>query len=263
MNTLLQVEHLTVEFRRREKIIPAVQDVSFNVQNGEFLGLVGESGSGKTTAALAILNLVAKPEGRISQGRILFEGTDLLSLDESALRQIRGGSIAMIFQDPFTSLNPVLSIGEQLEEVLEIHEGRRNKQKVLEGLKKVRLEDPERIYRSYPHQISGGQRQRATISMAILSRPKLLIADEPTTALDVTIQKEILQLLDSLRKEMGMAVLFITHNFGIVANFASRVIVMKDGRIVEEAETQKIFRSPSHPYTRELLNALPRLKVGR
>lgn len=261
MEYLLKVENLSVEFKRRGEIIPAVRDVSFSLNEGEFLGLVGESGSGKTTVALAILNLISRPEGRITQGQIFFGGQDILAMEESRLRSLRGQDISMIFQDPFTSFNPVLTIGEQMEEVLEIHNGKRNKNHILEALSKVRLPDAERIYRSYPHQLSGGQRQRAMIAMAILTHPKLLIADEPTTALDVTIQREILDLLSALRKDLKMAILFITHNFGIVANYCDRVLVMKDGAIVEEAPSEQIFRAPQHPYTQNLLRSLPRLRV--
>jgi len=257
---LLEIKNLSVNYFRGKKIIPAIQGASIQVTHGESVGLVGESGSGKSTIALAILRLIAPHEGRITQGEILFEGKDILSLSEGDIRKIRGQDIGIIFQDPFSSLNPVIKIGAQIEEAIEVHfkekVSRQDlRERTLTALANVRLDEPERIYNSYPHQVSGGQRQRAMIAMAIANRPRLLIADEPTTALDVTVQKEILDLLSQLKKELGMAILLITHHLGIVSQTTSQLYVMQGGKIAESGATQKILRNPEHPYSQELLKA--------
>lgn len=257
---LLEIKNLAVDYFRGEKIIPAVRGASVQVAEGESVGLVGESGSGKSTLALAILRLISPHEGRITGGEITFQGQDILSLSERDMRKIRGKDIGIIFQDPFSSLNPVIKIGAQIEEAIQVHaEGKISredlKKKALAALSSVRLSEPERIYGSYPHQVSGGQRQRAMIAMAIANRPRLLIADEPTTALDVTVQKEILDLLFQLKIELGMALILITHHLGIVSQTTERFYVMQGGKIVENGDTRKILKSPAHPYTQELLKA--------
>ncbi len=259
---LLEIQNLSVEYFRGTKKIPAVDGVSISVEAGESVGLVGESGSGKSTAALAVLKLLSPHDSKITGGKILFEGRDILTLADEEIRKIRGKDIGIIFQDPFSSLNPVLKIGEQVEETIQVHAEEKFsrlalKNKTLDILASVKMSDPERIYNSYPHQVSGGQRQRAMISIAIANRPKLLIADEPTTALDVTVQKEILDLLSQLKKEMNMALLLITHHLGIVSQTTSRLYVLTHGQVVEEGETRKILKTPQHPYTQGLLNAIP------
>ncbi len=253
---MLEIQNLTVEYYRRGRTLQAVQDFSMSIRPGETVGLVGESGSGKSTVALAILRLIREQEGRIVSGRILLDGEDLLALSEERLRQIRGKRISMIFQDPFTSLNPVMRVREQMRETGIPDDG-----KLGEALEHVQLE-PKRVLASYPHQLSGGQRQRVIIAMALLRRPMLLLADEPTTALDVLVQKDILELLFRLQKEMGMAMLFISHNLGLVASHTQRIVVMKDGRLVEEATPRDLFQHPKQPYTRELLNSLPALNFS-
>ncbi len=256
---LLRIENLSVEYVHGKKRLAAVRQVSLELPEGQTLGVVGESGCGKSTLALSILRLLPEKEGHISGGRILFKGRDILSLPAEDLRRLRGGDIGMVFQDPYSSLNPVLTLGEQIEEVLEIHQGARNKKRVLELFGHVRLPEPGRFYSSYPHQISGGQRQRVILAMALAANPKLLIADEPTTALDVTVQKEILDLLSLLQKEMKLAMLFITHNLGLVSERMDRVAVMYAGEIVETGPTAELFRQPRHPYTQGLLRSLPKL----
>ena len=259
---LLEIKNLSAEYFRGKKIIPALKNVSLEIGVGGSTGLVGESGSGKSTLALSILKLISPHEGRITGGEIIFQGRDLLALAGEDLRKVRGKEIGIIFQDPFSSLNPVLRIGEQIEEAVQIHaEGEipkpELKARALEVMKSARLNDPERIYGSYPHQVSGGQRQRAMISIAIANRPKLLIADEPTTALDVTVQKEILDLLAQLKAELGMALLLITHHLGIVSRTTERLCVLFEGQVVEQGTTRGILKDPQHPYTRRLLNAIP------
>jgi oligopeptide transport system ATP-binding protein len=234
--------------------------VSFTLDAGETLGVVGESGSGKSTLALALLRLLPDRECRVTAGRILFEGRDLFSLSNVDLRAVRGGRAGMVFQDPFSALNPVFTIGEQIEEVLAAHGRPAGRAAALELLEHVRLPDPARIGAAYPHQVSGGQRQRACLALAIACRPALLIADEPTTALDVTLQKDILDLLDSLQKELGMAIFFITHNMGLVAERTRRLAIMYAGEFVEVGDTGRVLREPLHPYTRGLLQSLPRLR---
>ena len=259
---LLIIQHLSVEYYRGKKVIPAVHGVSLALDAGKSLGIVGESGSGKSTIALAILKLIGEHEGKITQGDILFSGKNLLSLPQEEMRKIRGNEIGIIFQDPFSSLNPVLRIGEQIEETIKIHSEKpisrsALRERTLDSLRSVSLGEPERIARSYPHQISGGQRQRAMIAMAIANHPKLLIADEPTTALDVTVQKEILELLMKLQKEMNMALILITHHLGIVSQITEDLYVLYGGEIVERGKTGDMLRDPHHPYTQTLLNAVP------
>jgi len=255
-HALLSVRDLTVSFRADDGARRAVDGLSFDVAPGETLALVGESGCGKSTTALAVLRLLAS--GSQTQGHILFNGVDLARLPDRQLRQVRGRDIAMIFQEPMTSLNPVLSIGRQIAEAIRCHEDIDRaalRQRTLELLARVRIPEPERRIDDYPMQLSGGQRQRVMIAMAIACRPRLLIADEPTTALDVTIQAQILQLLDELRHDLGMSVLLITHDLGVVRQWADRVVVMHGGRKLEEASATQLFTAPSHPYTRGLLGA--------
>jgi peptide/nickel transport system ATP-binding protein len=256
---LLSVEHLTTGFDIGGRFVPAVIDVSFELSAGETLCLVGESGSGKSVTALSILGLVQRP-GRIAGGRILFEGTDLRSLGEREMQKIRGARIALIFQEPMTALNPVFTIGNQIEETLRVH-GRATRRtapaRAIELLEQVRVPEPQKRVRDYPHQLSGGLRQRALIAMSLACDPSVVIADEPTTALDVTIQAQILDLLRSLQERMGLALLLITHDLGVVAEMADRVGVMYAGRIVEEARVRDLFAGPRHPYTQGLLASIP------
>ena len=259
---LLDVRQLRVEFSSGAKSVVAVQDLSFSIQPGETVAVVGESGSGKTTAALALTRLTPPSPACHLSGQVLWQdGTDLLSCSDSTLRQARGGKLAYIFQEPSTSLNPVFSIGFQIAEALRLHQPKlpSTSTEVTRLLKLVGIRDPELRSRDYPHQLSGGMQQRAMIAMALACQPKLLVADEPTTALDVTIQAQILDLLRDLRNQLGMSVLLITHNFGIVANFADRVLVMLEGKLVEQGPVKEILRSPQHPYTRALLDCIPRL----
>jgi len=256
---LLSVSHLTTAFDLPSGPAPAVNDVSFSVRRGETLCLVGESGSGKSVTALSILRLVAPP-GRVASGTILFDGRDLMQLDEREMQRIRGAGISLIFQEPMTALNPVFTIGNQIEETLAVHgvaRGAEARRRAIELLDAARIPEPERRVRDYPHQLSGGLRQRALIAMALACTPALLIADEPTTALDVTIQAQILDLLRDLQKRFGLALLLITHDLGVVAEMADRVAVMYAGRIVEQATVHELFRSPAHPYTRGLLASIP------
>jgi peptide/nickel transport system ATP-binding protein len=257
--SLLSVERLTTVFDLAAGPAPAVNDVSFHVNAGETLCVVGESGSGKSVTALSIMRLVQRP-GRIAAGRILFKGRDLLTLDEREMQKVRGAEIGLVFQEPMTALNPVFTIGNQIEETLAVHgiaRGRAGRQKAIELLDAVSMPEPERRVREYPHQLSGGLRQRALIALALACNPSLLIADEPTTALDVTIQAQILDLLRDLQKRFELALLLITHDLGVVAEMADRVAVMYTGRIVEEAPVRELFRDPRHPYTRGLLASIP------
>ena len=264
---LLEVEDLRTEFVTEEGIVRAVDRVSFSIDEGEIVGLVGESGCGKSVTNLSILGLLPKPQGRIAGGRVVFGGRDLVGLPERALRDIRGNRIAMIFQDPMTSLNPYLRIEEQLAEVGQLHLRLSRKAAVARAvdlLDRVGIPDAAQRIRSYPHEFSGGMRQRVMIAMALLCDPELLIADEPTTALDVTIQAQILELLKELREERGMAIILITHDLGVVAGMCDRVLVMYAGRILEEGGTEDLYATPSHPYTRALLHSVPRLnELGR
>jgi peptide/nickel transport system ATP-binding protein len=257
MTTLLRVENLTVRFPTAEP----VRNLGFEIAEGETLAIVGESGSGKSLTALALMRLLPR-SARIPSGRVVFEGRDLLGLDERDMRQLRGRDIGMIFQEPMTSLNPVLTIGTQITEVLRQHEklnARAARARAIELLDLVRIPDPQRRIDDYPHQLSGGMRQRVMIAIAVACKPKLLIADEPTTALDVTIQAQVLDLLDSLRRELLMALILITHDLGVVGQWADKVVVMYAGRKVEEALPDALFGAPLHPYTRGLLTASPRL----
>jgi peptide/nickel transport system ATP-binding protein len=256
---LLAVEHLTTAFPIDGRWTPAVDDVSFSLEAGETLALVGESGCGKSLSALSILRLV-DPPGRIMSGSVRFEGRDLLGLREREMRGVRGRSIGLVLQEPMTALNPVFTVGSQIAEALEAHglaRGRAARVRAIELLDAVRVPEPERRVDEYPHQLSGGLRQRALIAAALACRPKLLIADEPTTALDVTIQAQILDLLRGLKAQFDLALLLITHDLGIVAHNADRVIVMYAGRIVEEAPVRALFHEPRHPYTRGLLRSMP------
>jgi peptide/nickel transport system ATP-binding protein len=260
---LLSVEDLAVDFAARNgRAARAVDGVSFTVGAGETLGIVGESGCGKSVTALSLLRLVPSPPGRIARGRIMFGGRDLLALPEAAMREVRGRDIAMIFQEPMTSLNPVLTVGRQIGETLIRHEGlsyAQARRRAAELLDLVRIAEPGQRLRQYPHELSGGMRQRVMIAIALSCSPKLLVADEPTTALDVTVQAQILELLADLKRRMGMSVILITHDFGVVAETCQRVMVMYAGRKVEEAATGDLFRRPLHPYTRALMQAMPRL----
>ncbi len=260
--TVLSIRNLRTEFQTPMGPIAAVDGVSFDLTQGETLCVVGESGCGKSVTALSVLRLIPNPPGRIAGGRILFGGRDLLALSEPEMEDIRGNEISMIFQEPMTSLNPIYTVGRQIAEAVALHEGLPAKEamgKAIEMLRRVSIPDPERRAQSYPHQLSGGMRQRVMIAMALACTPKVLIADEPTTALDVTIQAQILDLLQEQRETLGTAVLLITHDMGVVAENADRVVVMYAGRKVEEAPVAELFNSPSHPYTRGLLGSLPRL----
>jgi oligopeptide/dipeptide ABC transporter ATP-binding protein len=261
MSHLLEVNNLRTHFRTRRGLVRAVDGVSFYLDRGELLGLVGESGCGKSMTALSVMRLIAPP-GKIVEGEILFDGQDLLKLSDAEMRQMRGDDIAMIFQDPMTSLNPVFTVGEQIGEALRLHRKlsrKEAKRAAIEAMREVAIPDPARRIDDYPHQLSGGMRQRVMIAMALACNPKLLIADEPTTALDVTIQAQILELLDELRKQRELAVLLITHDLGVVAEVADRVAVMYTGRIVEESPVDELFARPKHPYTEGLLRSVPKL----
>lgn len=256
---LLEVENLHTHFSTDAGVVPAVDGVSLTVRAGEIVGIVGESGSGKSMTARSIMRLVAAPPGRIVGGRVHFHGKDLIKLDEARMRQVRGSEIAMIFQDPMTFLNPIMTIGAQLRETIRTHRhlrGRSLAMSAVEALREARVPSPDTVAGFYPHQLSGGMRQRVLIAIAIACQPALLIADEPTTALDVTTQAQILQLLKSIVQKRGMAMLFITHDLGVVADICDRVYVMYAGRVVEEASTLELFREPRHPYTRGLLRAV-------
>jgi peptide/nickel transport system ATP-binding protein len=256
---VLAVEHLTAGFVVDRQFVPAVIDVSFSLRQGETLGLVGESGSGKSLTALSVLGLI-QPPGRIERGAILYKGRDLRQLSPRELQRIRGAEIALVFQEPMTALNPVFSIGSQIEETLIVH-GRATRRtaraKAIELLEAVRVPDAARRLREYPHQLSGGLRQRTLIALSLACDPEVLIADEPTTALDVTIQAQILELLRDLQQRLGLALLLITHDLGVIAGMADRVAVMYAGRIVEEAPVAELFAAPKHPYTRGLLGSIP------
>ncbi|MCB0414732.1 MAG: ATP-binding cassette domain-containing protein, partial [Bdellovibrionales bacterium] len=259
---LVEIKDLVVNFKTDDGVVPAVKKISFNIPKGKTVGLVGESGSGKSVTSLATMRLIPNPPGTIDGGQILFEGQDLLKLSESQMRKIRGKKISMIFQEPMTSLNPVFTVGDQIAETLILHEGL-NKKEALEKaivlMEQVGIPDPHNRVKSYPHEMSGGQRQRVMIAMAIACSPDLLIADEPTTALDVTIQKQILELLADLQKQYGMSILFITHDLGVIADIADEVVVMYRGDIVEKNDCESIFTHPQHPYTKGLIACRPNL----
>jgi len=258
--TVLDVKNLQTVFFTASGLFRAVDDVSFTVGRGETLAIVGESGCGKSVTALSIMRLVPDPPGRIVGGSVTLEGTDLLGVSDAEMRRIRGNRISMIFQEPMTSLNPVMRIGDQITEVVQLHRSMTNKQawaQAVEMLRLVRIPEPERRAHEYPHQLSGGMRQRAMIAMALACRPVLLIADEPTTALDVTIQAQILALIVDLQKTLGTGLILITHDLGVVAQTAQRVIVMYAGKKVEEASVEALFENPKHPYTRGLMASMP------
>ena len=266
MTPLLEVRNLKTYLSTSQGLIKAVDSVSYDVGVGETVALVGESGCGKTMSALSIMRLVPKPQGSIVDGEIRFQGKDLLTLDDEEMRRIRGQEIAMIFQEPMTSLNPVLTIGRQITETLEAHDTVSKdeaRKRALELLQLVGIPDPERRLSDYPHQLSGGMRQRVMIAIALSCKPKLILADEPTTALDVTIQAQILELMRDLSKKFGVALLIITHNLGVVARYADRVHVMYAGKVIESASAREIYQNPRHPYTLGLLHSVPRLDQPR
>ena len=260
---LLQVSHLATEFQTEQGLARALDDISFEVNAGETLGIVGESGCGKSVTSLSIMRLLPKPAGNIVQGKVIFNGQDLVTLPADDMHNIRGNRIAMIFQEPMTALNPVYRVGRQLGETLALHNPKMSKSDIYDAsikmLERVGIPAPERRMKEYPHQLSGGMRQRVMIAIALLCNPEILIADEPTTALDVTIQAQILQLLKDLQQETGMAIIFITHDLGVIAELCDRVLVMYGGRIIEQADINTLFDKPGHPYTRGLLKAIPRL----
>jgi len=262
MGTLLTVRDLKTQFFTQEGVVKAVDGVTYDLQEGETLGLVGESGCGKSVSALSLMRLIADPPGKIVDGNIEFEGRDLLKLSEDEMRSIRGNRMAMIFQEPMTSLNPVLTIGRQLSEALELHmkmNKQQSRRRSAELLEMVGIPEADRRLDDYPHQFSGGMRQRVMIAMGMSCNPKLLLADEPTTALDVTIQAQVLEIVKKLCSEMGTAVIIITHNLGVVARYADRVNVMYAGRIIERAPAEELYGHPRHPYTLGLLHSVPRL----
>ena len=261
---VLSVDSLSTEFETEAGVVRVVDGVSFDLAAGETLGLVGESGCGKSVTALSIMGLLPKPAGRVVAGRILLKGQDLLRLSQDSMREIRGRRISMIFQEPMTALNPVQRVGRQLTEMLRLHgdvgDRRALRRRAVELLAEVGIPAPERRLDDYPHQLSGGMRQRVLIAIALACRPDVLIADEPTTALDVTIQAQILELIERLQRQRGMSVIFITHDLGVIAEIADRVVVMYAGRVVEKAPVGPLFAQPLHPYTRGLLASMPRLQ---
>jgi peptide/nickel transport system ATP-binding protein/oligopeptide transport system ATP-binding protein len=263
---LLEVRALSIHFFTEEGVVRAVENVSFEIPPGEILGLVGESGCGKSVTGLSLLRLIPIPPGRIVSGEIFFDGRNLLQLEEKEIERVRGNDISMIFQEPMTSLNPVFTIGDQIMEAIILHQGLGKgeaRKRAIEMLDRVKISSPEKRIDSYPHQLSGGMRQRAMIAMALSCQPKLLIADEPTTALDVTIQAQVLQLLKEIQREMGMSVMLITHDLGVVAEIADRVAVMYAGRIFEYGPIEAIFSTMRNPYTRGLMHSIPQLTEKR
>jgi|SRR5690625_325398 len=258
---LLEVKNLKTHFFTEAGVIPAVDGVSFELNEGELVGIVGESGSGKSVTSLSVMGLIEEP-GKIVNGEILYRGQDLTKLRENDMRKIRGNDIAMIFQEPLTSLNPVLTVGFQISEAIRIHQqlGKDEaRKKSIELLERVRIPRAEKVYNSYPHLLSGGMRQRVMIAMALSCNPKILIADEPTTALDVTIQAQIIELLMDLSRDFGTAIVLITHDLGVIAEMVDRVIVMYGGKVVEQTDVMTLFQDPQHPYTQGLLNSTPRI----
>ncbi|MSR72884.1 MAG: ABC transporter ATP-binding protein [Opitutales bacterium] len=262
---LLKVEDLTITFHAHEKATVAASGVSYELNSGEVLAVVGESGSGKSVSALALTQLLPSAPTCVVSGKIILEGTNLLSLSEKEISKYRGKVIAYIFQDPGTSLNPVYSVEFQIAEAIKIHRPEISEvhAAVIQSLNEVRIHEPEKVAQQYPHELSGGMQQRVMIAMALACNPRILVADEPTTALDVTIQKEIIDLLAHLCRQRGMSILLITHNFGIVANFANRVIVMRHGKVVETGSAQHVLENPTHPYTQGLIACIPRLGQKR
>jgi oligopeptide/dipeptide ABC transporter ATP-binding protein len=263
--TVLEIENLQTHFFTTAGVVRAVDGVSYAVRSGETLGVVGESGCGKSVTALSVLRLVANPPGRIVGGSIRFAGTNLLDLSEGEMEAIRGNDISMIFQEPMTSLNPLMTVGRQISEAIALHQGLSRRaafEQAIEMLRRVHIPEPERRVHAYPHQLSGGMRQRVMIAMALSCGPKVLIADEPTTALDVTIQAQILDLMRELQERLGTAIILITHDLGVVAENADRVVVMYAGRKVEEASAKALFETPGHPYTLGLLGSIPNLEVA-
>lgn len=261
----MEVDGLKTYFYTEDGVVPAVDGVSFTVKPGEVLGIVGESGCGKSVTSLSILRLIADPPGKIISGSIRFNGHDLISVSDSQMRKIRGNDIAMIFQEPMTSLNPVFTIGDQVGEAIKLHQGLKNKdvrEKSIEMLKLVGIPRPGKVVDEYPHTLSGGMRQRAMIAMALSCNPKLLIADEPTTALDVTIQAQILELMNDLKEKIKTSIMLITHDLGVVAEMAEHVVVMYAGKIVEDTDVVTLFKNPKHPYTLGLLSSKPKLEEG-
>jgi len=263
---LLEIQNLKTYFDVRGGILKAVDDVSLTIKSGETLGLVGESGCGKSVTGASIMRLVPIPPGRIAGGEILFEGNDILKLSEPEMRKVRGNKISMIFQEPMTSLNPVFTVGDQVAEVIRLHQKlsqRETRERVIETFRLVRIPAPESRIKEYPHQMSGGMRQRVMIAMALACHPKLMIADEPSTALDVTIQAQILDLMNKLKEETGASILFITHDLGVIAEMAQRVAVMYAGKIMEGADVDTLFSEPKHPYTMGLMSSIPILGIGK
>jgi oligopeptide transport system ATP-binding protein len=266
MGTLLQVKDLQTQFFTQDGIVKAVDGVSFNLEEGETLGIVGESGCGKSVTVLSIMRLIPNPPGKIVGGQVLFDGEDLLKVDDEEIRRVRGNKIAMIFQDPMTSLNPVLTICRQISESLELHLNMSKdaaRKRSIELLELVGIPEAAKRIDDYPHQFSGGMRQRVMIAMGLSCNPQLLIADEPTTALDVTIQAQIIDLVKRLQRELGMAVIWITHDLGVVAGMCKRVLIMYAGNIIEQAPVEEVYANPRHPYTLGLLASIPRLDAVR
>lgn len=264
--TLLKVSHLSTSFYSEKQEGKAVDDISYQVKRGEILGIVGESGSGKSVSVMSVMGLIKGPKGVVKNGEVMFEGKDLLKMNQKQLQHFRGKKIAMIFQEPMTSLNPVLTVGDQISEVLIEHEGMKKREAWLlseELLKAVGIPLAHERMKEYPHQLSGGMRQRVMIAIAIACKPELLIADEPTTALDVTIQSQILDLLKRLREKNGMSIILITHDMGVVAENTDRVLVMYAGRVAEEGNTRDVLRNPKHPYTKALIEAIPSMVTDR
>jgi oligopeptide transport system ATP-binding protein len=266
MANLLEVKNLKTQFFTQDGVVHAVNGISYTVNAGETVAIVGESGSGKSVGVMSLIRLIPQPPGKIVDGQVLFDGQDLLKLSEEELRHVRGNRIAMIFQDPMTSLNPVLTIGRQITEALELHlnmSREQSRKRAVELLQLVGIPGADSRLDDYPHQFSGGMRQRVMIAMGLSCNPQLLIADEPTTALDVTIQAQIVDLVGRLKEELGMAIIWITHDLGVVAGMAERVLVMYSGFIVEESPVDRIYAQPLHPYTLGLLRSIPRLDLGR
>jgi oligopeptide transport system ATP-binding protein len=262
MDRILELQNLEVKFHTLDGIVNAVNGVSYHVDSGQTLGIVGESGCGKSVSVLSILRLIPDPPGKIAGGKIFFRGNNLLDLDEKKMERVRGAEIGMVFQDPMTSFNPVLTIGKQISEAMVVHKGisqEEARRRTIDLLNLVGIPNPDQRIHDYPHQFSGGMRQRAMIAMALSCSPDILIADEPTTALDVTIQAQIIDLVKNLQEELGMAIIWITHDLGVVAELADQVVVMYAGYVVEEADVYKLYENPLHPYTLSLLKSLPRV----